>query len=90
MILRHALPNALSPVISIAMLTFAYMIVGVVVIEVVFSYPGLGKLIIDAVAYRDLPMVAACGVVFSIVFVSLNLAADVLAMLANPRLRLAP
>lgn len=88
-ILRHALPNALSPVISIAMLTFAYMIVGVVVIEVVFSYAGLGKLIIDAVGYRDLPMVAACGVVFSVVFVSLNLAADVLAMLANPRLRLA-
>jgi peptide/nickel transport system permease protein len=88
-ILRHALPNALSPILSIAILTFAYMIVGVVVVEVVFSYAGLSKLMVDAVSYRDLPMVQACGVVFSLVFIGLNLVADVLAMLANPRVRTA-
>lgn len=87
-ILRHALPNALSPILSICMMTIAYLIVDVIVVEVVFNYPGLGKLMVDAVAYRDLPMVQACGVLFSVIFISLNFVADLLAMLANPRLRL--
>jgi peptide/nickel transport system permease protein len=86
-ILRHALPNALSPILSICMMTIAYLIVDVIVVEVVFNYPGLGKLMVDAVAYRDLPMVQACGVLFSVIFISLNFTADLLAMLANPRQR---
>lgn len=86
-ILRHALPNALSPILSIVMLTIAYLMVGVVVIETVFSYSGLGKLMVDAVAYRDLPLVQACGVVFSFMFIALNFAADFLSVLVNPRLR---
>lgn len=86
-ILRHALPNALSPILSISMLTIAYLMVGVVVIEAVFSYAGMGKLMVDAVAYRDLPLVQACGVCFSFVFISLNFTADFLSVLVNPRLR---
>lgn len=87
-IIKHALPNALSPILSICMMTIAYLIVDVIVVEVVFNYPGLGKLMVDAVAYRDLPMVQACGVLFSVIFISLNFAADLLAMVANPRQRL--
>lgn len=86
-IVRHALPNALSPILSISMLTIAYLMVGVVVIEAVFSYAGMGKLMVDAVAYRDLPLVQACGVCFSFVFIFLNFTADFLSVLVNPRLR---
>ncbi|AKR57743.1 ABC transporter permease [Devosia sp. H5989] len=85
---RHALPNALSPIVSICMMSVAYMIVDVVVIEAVFNYPGMGKLMVDAVAYRDIPIVQACGVLFSTIFVALNFLADLLAMLINPRQRL--
>lgn len=86
--MKHALPNAMSPIVSISMITIAHMIVDVVVIETVFNYPGMGKLMVDAVAYRDIPMVQACAVLFSIVFIGLNLIADVLAMAVNPRQRL--
>lgn len=86
-ILRHALPNALSPILSISILTVAYLIVDVVVIEIVFSYPGLGKLMVDSVAYRDLTVVQACGLLFALIFVGMNFLADFLAMLANPRQR---
>jgi len=86
-ILRHALPNALSPILSISILTVAYLIVDVVVIEIVFSYPGLGKLMVDSVAYRDLTVVQACGLLFALIFIAMNLLADFLALLANPRQR---
>ncbi|RWC49818.1 MAG: ABC transporter permease [Mesorhizobium sp.] len=86
-ILRHALPNALSPILSISILTIAYLIVDVVVIEIVFSYPGLGKLMVDSVAYRDLTVVQACGLLFALVFITMNFLADLLAMLVNPRQR---
>ncbi|RJG41709.1 ABC transporter permease [Mesorhizobium sp. DCY119] len=86
-ILRHALPNALSSILSISILTVAYLIVDVVVIEIVFSYPGLGKLMVDSVAYRDLTMVQACGFLFALIFIGMNFLADFLALLANPRRR---
>lgn len=86
-ILRHALPNALSPILSISILTVAYLIVDVVVIEIVFSYPGLGKLMVDSVAYRDLTVVQACGLLFAAIFIAMNFLADLLALLANPRRR---
>ncbi|ENN83882.1 putative dipeptide transport protein, ABC superfamily (plasmid) [Rhizobium freirei PRF 81] len=86
-ILRHALPNALSPILSITILTVAYLIIDVVVIEIVFSYPGLGKLMVDSVAYRDLTVVQACGLLFAAIFVTMNFLADFLALLANPRQR---
>lgn len=86
-ILLHALPNALSPILNIVMLTLAFLIVGVVVVEAVFNYAGMGRLMIDAVSKRDMPMVQACGLIFASVYVFLNLAADILSLLTNPRRR---
>jgi peptide/nickel transport system permease protein len=86
-IFRHALPNALSPIINVVVLNLAYLVVGVVVVEVVFVYPGLGQLMVDGVAKRDVPLVQACGLIFAVTYVGLNLLADILSILANPRLR---
>jgi peptide/nickel transport system permease protein len=86
-IIRHALPNAAAPIISVIALNLAYLIVGVVVIEVVFVYPGIGQFMVDGVSKRDLPVVQACGLIFASAFVGLNTIADVLSVLVNPRLR---
>jgi peptide/nickel transport system permease protein len=86
-VVRHALPNALAPIINVVALNLAYLIVGVVVVESVFTYNGLGRLMVDAVSKRDVPVVQACGLIFAIVFIGLNLTADVLSILSNPRLR---
>ena len=86
-ILHHALPNALSPIINVIVINLAFLVVGVVVVEVVFVYPGLGQLFVDAVSTRDLPVVQAGALIFAAVYVLLNLAADVLSILSNPRLR---
>lgn len=83
---RHALPNALAPIINVVALNLAYLITGVVVVEVVFVYPGLGQLMVDSVAKRDMPVVQAVAVIFASAYVLLNLAADVLSTLSNPRL----
>lgn len=84
---RHALPNALGPIVSVVALNLAYLVVGVVVSENVFVYPGIGQYMVDAVAKRDVPVIQACGLVFAGVFVTLNTLADMAAILANPRLR---
>jgi len=86
-IVHHAFPNALSPVINVVAVNLAYLIVGVVIVEVVFVYPGLGQLLVDSVAKRDLPVVQASGLIFSVTYIVLNLVADVLSMISNPRLR---
>ena len=86
-ILHHALPNALSPIVNVIVINLAFLVVGVVVVEVVFVYPGLGQLFVDAVSKRDLPVVQAGALIFAAVYVLLNLAADVLSILSNPRLR---
>jgi peptide/nickel transport system permease protein len=86
-ILKHALPNAAAPIISVIALNLAYLIVGVVVIEVVFVYPGVGQYMVDGVTKRDLPVVQACGLLFAATFIILNTVADILAIIANPRLR---
>ena len=86
-IFRHALPNALSPIINVVVLNLAYLVVGVIVVEVVFVYPGIGQLMVDGVSKRDVPLVQACGLIFAITYVGLNLLADILSILANPRLR---
>jgi peptide/nickel transport system permease protein len=85
-ILRHALPNALAPIINVIALNLAYLITGVVVVEVVFVYPGLGQLIVDSVTARDMPVVQGVALLFAAAYVLLNLTADVLATLSNPRL----
>ena len=85
-IMHHALPNALAPIINVVVLNLAYLIVGVVIVEVVFVYPGLGQLLVDSVSKRDLPVVQACSLIFAMTYVLLNLLADVLSILSNPRL----
>jgi peptide/nickel transport system permease protein len=86
-ILFHAFPNALSPIINVIALNLAYLIAGVVIVETAFSYPGLARLMVDAVATRDIPLVQATGMIFSVTYVLLNLLADVLSTMSNPRLR---
>jgi peptide/nickel transport system permease protein len=85
-VLRHALPNALAPIINVIALNLAYLITGVVVVEVVFVYPGLGQLMVDAVSNRDIAVVQAVALIFAAAYITLNLIADVLATLSNPRL----
>ncbi|WP_306044733.1 ABC transporter permease [Nioella sp. MMSF_3534] len=86
-VFRHALPNALLPAINVVALTIAWLLGGVVVIEVVFNYPGLGRMMIDAISDRDLPVVQAIALIVATVYVGVNLTADLLTMVANPRLR---
>ncbi|MES0174023.1 ABC transporter permease [Mesorhizobium sp. M0006] len=83
---RHALPNALAPIATVVVLNLAYLITGVVVVEVVFVYPGLGQLIVDSVQKRDIPVVQACSLIFAATYVLLNLTADILSIAMNPRL----
>jgi peptide/nickel transport system permease protein len=83
----HAFPNAVAPVVNVVMINLAYLVVGVVVVEVVFVYPGMGQYLVDHVSKRDVPVVQACGLVFAAVYIGLNLIADVVSILANPRLR---
>ncbi len=83
---RHAFPNAIAPIANVVALTLAYLITGVVVIEVVFAYPGLGKLMVDSVSKRDIPVVQAVGLMFAAIFIVANLLADIVATLSNPRL----
>lgn len=85
-ILRHALPNAWAPIANVVAFNLAYLMVGVVIVEVVFAYPGIGQLMVDAVSTRDIPVVQACSLIFAGVYVLLNLAADVASILTNPRL----
>ncbi|MGA8261354.1 MAG: ABC transporter permease [Arenicellales bacterium] len=84
---RHALPNALGPIVNVIALSLASLIRGTVVVEVMFAYPGLAKLTVDAVSLRDMPLIQACAMIFSAVYILLLMFADVLAILANPRLR---
>lgn len=86
-IFQHALPNALSPIINVIAINLAYLITGVVVVEVVFVYPGLGQLMVDSVSKRDVTVVQSVSLLFAAVYVLLNLTADVLSTLVNPRLR---
>ncbi|PSH56532.1 ABC transporter permease [Phyllobacterium sophorae] len=85
-LVRHALPNAWGPIATVVVLNMAYLITGVVVVEVVFVYPGLGQLIVDSVQKRDIPVVQACSLIFAATYVLLNLTADVLSIVTNPRL----
>ena len=85
-VLRHALPNALAPIASVVAFNLAYLIVGTVIIEVVFVYPGIGQALVDAVRTRDVPVVQACALLFAVVYILLNLIADLIAIGTNPRL----
>jgi peptide/nickel transport system permease protein len=84
--LRHALPNAWGPIAAIVAVNLGYLVVGVVVVEVVFVYPGIGQLMVDSVSTRDVPVVQGCALIFGATYVLLNLAADIVAIVTNPRL----
>ncbi len=86
-VVRHALPNALAPIINVIALNLAYLVTGVVVVEVVFVYPGIGQLFVDSVKIRDIPLVQACCLIFASAYILLNLTADIMSILSNPRLR---
>ncbi len=86
-IIGHALPNAIAPIVNVIMLNLAYLVVGVVVVEVVFVYPGMGQYLVDHVSKRDVPVVQAAGLIFASVYILLNTTADLLAIISNPRLR---
>jgi peptide/nickel transport system permease protein len=85
-ILHHALPNAWAPIVNIIAFNLAYLVVGVVVVEVVFVYPGIGQLMVDSVTSRDIPVVQACALIFAATYILLNLTADIIAIVTNPRL----
>ena len=85
-IVKHALPNALAPIINVIVLNLAYLVVGVVIVEVVFAYPGLGQLLVDSVTTRDIPVVQATALIFAATYILLNLTADVLSIATNPLL----
>lgn len=86
-ILRHALLNCLGPIINVVALNLAYLVSGVVVVETIFAYPGLAKLMIDGVQTRDLPLVQACAMIFCGTYVVLILISDIASIISNPRLR---
>ena len=86
-IVKHALPNALAPIINVIALNLAYLITGVVLVEVVLVSPGIGQMIVDSVKLRDIPVVQACCLIFASAFILLNLTADIMSILSNPRLR---
>jgi peptide/nickel transport system permease protein len=86
-LLRHALPNALVPTLNVTALNLAYLVGGVVVVERVFSYPGFGNLLVDALQLRDLPVIEATVMIAALVYVAANLFADLAAVILNPRLR---
>ena len=86
-LLRHALPNALVPTLNVTALNLAYLVGGVVVVEKIFSYPGFGSLLVDALQLRDLPLIEATIMIAAAVYIVANLLADVGAILLNPRLR---
>ncbi|MCP4432012.1 MAG: ABC transporter permease [Gammaproteobacteria bacterium] len=85
-IIRHALPNAWAPIVNVIAFNLAYLVVGVVVVEVVFVYPGIGQLMVDAVTTRDVPVVQACAMIFALTYILLNLFADIISIITNPRL----
>jgi peptide/nickel transport system permease protein len=84
---KHALPNAIAPITTVIMLELAYLIVGVVVIEIIFGYPGMGQYLVDHVSKRDVPVVQAAGLIFAAVYIGLNTLGDLITICSNPRLR---
>ena len=85
-IVKHALPNAWAPIATVIAFNLAYLVVGVVVVEVVFVYPGIGQMMVDSVSSRDMPVVQACALIFAATYITLNLLADVVSIVTNPRL----
>tara|TARA_R110002050_G_scaffold51315_5_gene118028 strand:+ start:127 stop:1083 length:957 start_codon:yes stop_codon:yes gene_type:complete len=86
-VLKHALPNAVGPIVNAIALSLSYLLGGVVIVEVIFNYPGVASLMVDAVTNRDMPLLQACAMLFCLGYLILVLIADIAAILANPKLR---
>lgn len=86
-LLRHALPNTWGPIVNVVALNLAYLVVGAMVVEVIFVFPGVGQYMVDSVLKRDMPAIQACALVFGCIYIGLNTLADLIATAANPRLR---
>jgi peptide/nickel transport system permease protein len=86
-VLRHAVPNVIGPMATAVALSLSHLLGGAIVIETVFSYPGLARLLVDAVATRDMPLVQACAMIFCAAYLLMVLLADVACIVSNPRLR---
>lgn len=86
-LLRHALPNALGPAVNVTALNIAWLIGGIVVVETVFNFPGIGRLLIDAISVKDVPVVQAVALLLTALYILTNLLADIVVILLNPRLR---
>ncbi|BAL24847.1 ABC transporter permease [Azoarcus sp. KH32C] len=86
-VLTHALPNAVGPIANAVALSLSYLLGGVIIVESIFHYPGIATLMLDAVSSRDIPVVQACAMLFCVGYMMLVLAADVSAIVSNPRLR---
>lgn len=86
-VMRHALPNALGPIVNAVALSLSYLLGGVIIVETIFNYPGIAKLMVDAVSTRDLPLIQTCAMLFCMVYLLLTTTADIVAILSNPRLR---
>ena len=84
---RHVLPNSLLPAVNVIGLTLAWLLSGVVVIETVFNYPGLGRLVVDAVSSHDLPLLQCVALLMAGIYIGVNTLADIVSLLLNPRLR---
>ncbi|MGB3927498.1 MAG: ABC transporter permease [Sphingobium sp.] len=87
LIFRHVLPNAVGPVVNAMALSLSYLFGGAIIVETIFSYPGLASLMVNAVTSRDMPLLQACAMIFCAAYLLLVLVADTVAILANPRLR---
>ncbi len=86
-VLRHALPNALGPIVNAVALSLSYLVGGVIIVETIFNYPGIAKLMVDGVATRDLPLIQSCAMIFCLGYLILITTADIIAIMSNPRLR---
>lgn len=86
-VLRHALPNAIGPIANAMALSLSYLLGGVIIVEVIFNYPGIASLMVDAVTNRDMPLLQACAMIFCFAYLVLVLLADIAAIVSNPRLR---
>ena len=86
LVLRHALPNALGPIANAVALSLSYLLGGVIIVETIFNYPGIAKLMVDAVSTRDLPLIQTCAMIFCLGYLLLTTMADIIAIMSNPRL----
>jgi peptide/nickel transport system permease protein len=87
-VLRHGLPNAALPIITVLGMQFGSLLAGAVITETIFSWPGIGQLTIEAIQKRDYPVVQACVLLISLVYVTVNLLTDLAYAFLDPRVRL--